>query len=123
MFLEEKGQERHVVCGGTGQSNSCRLKREATSAACSVITFWGLIPVLCNRNKIQERGFHTPVFFIDDYRTTMSVSERLQTPRVRRKARGRKRQRGAAFLWRYRKNNSQENCSGWIKELRSVKCW
>ncbi len=28
---------------------------------------------------------------------------------------------GTAFLWRDRKNNPQENCSGWIKDLESEK--
>lgn len=28
---------------------------------------------------------------------------------------------GVAFLWRDRKNNSQENCWGWIKDLESEK--
>lgn len=43
------------------------------------------------------------------------------TPRARRKAQDRKQQRGTAFLWRDRKNNPQENCSGWIKDLESEK--
>lgn len=33
----------------------------------------------------------------------------------------RKRQRGTAFLWRDRKNNPQENCCAWIKDLESEK--
>lgn len=40
---------------------------------------------------------------------------------AKRKAQDRKQQQQTAFLWRDRKNNPQENCSGWIKDLESEK--
>lgn len=51
----------------------------------------------------------------------MFNAERCPTQTARRKAQDRKQQQGTAFLWRDRKNNPQENCSGWIKDLESKK--